>query len=95
MFKEMSLLLGPNNSFFSTRFRDTLFDVKKAELVFSYIRSQMSVFLNNSIGVYPVKLKIGIDYHMYNSFQNTLLDIYQSFEKLMFKAFFTLSCKSY
>ena len=38
----------------------------------------MSGFLNNSIKVYPVKLKIGMLYHLNNTFRNTaFLDICQ------------------
>ena len=35
----------------------------------------MSGFLNNSVRVYPIKLKIGMLDHMNNTFENTVIQI--------------------
>ena len=45
---------------------------KKVELICLKICCQLSDFLNNSLWVYPIKLKIDIFNHMNNTFQNTI-----------------------
>ena len=64
--------MRPNNFFFSTRFRDTLFDVFDTlfNVLCLYICRQLSVFTNNSVGVCPIKLKIGMLCQMNNTVWN-------------------------
>ena len=61
-----------NNSFFSARFREIhlLINKKLNSFVYKFVG-----FLNNSIRVYTIKLKIGLLYHMNNTFQNTNFQI--------------------
>ena len=49
-----------------------MFDVQKDELLCLYIGRHLSGFLNNSIRVYPVKLKIAMLYRTNNVFRNTV-----------------------
>ena len=44
----------------------------KCQNLFVYKCRHLSGFLNNSVRVYPTKLKIGMLYHMSNSFRNTV-----------------------
>ena len=61
-----------NNSIFSARFREIhlLINKKLNSFVYKFVG-----FLNNSIRVYTIKLKIGLLYHMNNTFQNTNFQI--------------------
>ena len=49
-----------------------MFDVQKEKLFSLYNCRQLSGFLNNSVNVYPVKLKIAMLYRMNNTFRNTV-----------------------
>ena len=53
-------------------FLNTSFDIQKVELVLLQICRQFPGFLYNSIRVYSIKLKIGMLYHMSNTFRNTI-----------------------
>ena len=52
--------------------RHTSFDEYKSGIpLYIYICCLLSVFPSNSVRICPIKLKIGILYHMNNTFQNT------------------------
>ena len=72
--------IAANNNvpnFFSASFREIhLLIYKKAELVGSQICRQFPGFLNNFIKVYTIRLEIGMLYHMNNTFENTIFQIY-------------------
>ena len=51
---------------------DTWFYVQKVELVCLYICCELSGFLNNSVKMYSIKLKIGMLYYLNNTFRNTV-----------------------
>ena len=44
---------------------------KSKSFVYKFVVNYQ-VFYNNSVRVYPIKLKIGILYHVNNTFQNTV-----------------------
>ena len=69
IYKGMSLLLRPNKFFLLIRyFADASFDKKNAKLfLFIYLLLWL-VFPNNPIGICPIRLKIGMFYHINNSF---------------------------
>ena len=63
-----NLAMMHNYFFFSTH----RLIYKKSNSFFSKICSQLSDFLNNSVRVYPTKLKISMLDHVSNTFQNTI-----------------------
>ena len=74
-FKEMSLLLRPDNVLFSTRFYTHIM-YKKSNLFVYTFDAICQFFPNNSVRVYPIKLNIGMFYHMSNTFGNPVFKIF-------------------
>ena len=56
----------------NTFYRDTSFDVWKVELLCLKSCRQFPAFLNDSVSVYSIKLKIGMSYHKSNTFRSTI-----------------------
>ena len=65
-----TLLWRANIFFFSTRLRYIIWFIKRRTRLFINLSSIVG-FLNNSIRVYPRKLKNGMFHHMNNTFWNT------------------------
>ena len=69
-----NLVMNTNNFFFSTRFRNILWCIKGGTGLFISLLS-LSGFLNNSVRVYPIELKIVMLYHMNKTFRNSVFSV--------------------
>ena len=55
--------------------RYTWFDEEEVQFHCLCICRQLSIFPINSVRICPIKLKVGVLYHMNNTFQNTAFQI--------------------